>query len=66
LGEEISEAIKSKHLSALKDPEHDLKIERYLSRVQIKSFNNIMIETGKTTNLILGSVEVVVRAREFV
>jgi hypothetical protein len=47
---EISEAIKSKHLLVLKDPWHDLNIERYLSRVGIKCFNIIMIETGNTTN----------------
>jgi hypothetical protein len=66
LREEIFEAIESNHLLVLKDPRHDLNIERYLSRVRIKSFNNIMIETGNTTNVIIGSVEVVVGAREFV
>jgi hypothetical protein len=66
LREEISEAIKSKHKLVLNDPWHDLKIERYLSRVRVKCFNNIMIETGKATNLVLGSVKVVVEAREFV
>jgi hypothetical protein len=66
LREEISEAIKSKRLLVLKDPWHDLNIERYLSGVRIKYFNSIMIETGNTTNLILGSVEVVFGAREFV
>jgi hypothetical protein len=63
--EEISEAIKSSHLLVLKDPWHDLNIERYLSRARIKCFKSIMIETGNPSNLILGSVEVVVGAREF-
>jgi hypothetical protein len=63
---EISEAIKSKHLLVLKDPWHGLNIEKYRSSVQIKCFNNIMIETGSTTNLILGSVEVVFGAWEFI
>jgi hypothetical protein len=66
LREEISEIIKSKRLLVLKGPLHDLNIERYLIRVRIKYFNSIMIETGNTTNLILGIVEVVVGAREFV
>jgi hypothetical protein len=43
-----------------------VNIERYLSRVRINYFNSIMIETGNTTNLILGSVEVVIGAREFI
>jgi hypothetical protein len=66
LREEISEAIKSKHLLVLQDPRHDLNIERYLSRVRIKRFNNIMIETRNTMDLILGNIKVVVGAREFV
>jgi hypothetical protein len=41
-------------------------MKRYLSGVRIKYFNSIMIETGNITNLILGSVEVVVGPREFV
>jgi hypothetical protein len=64
LGEEVSAVIKSKHLLVLKDPWHDLNIEKYLSQVRIKCFNSIMIETGNTTKLILGSVEVVIGARE--
>jgi hypothetical protein len=50
----------------LKDAWHDLNIERYLSRARIKYFHRVMIETGNTANLILGSVEVVAGAREFV
>jgi hypothetical protein len=37
-----------------------------LSQARIKYFNSIMIETGNTTNLIFGNVEVVAGAREFV
>jgi hypothetical protein len=43
-----------------------LNIEKDLSQVRTKCFNRIMIETGNTTNLILGSVKAVVGAREFV
>jgi hypothetical protein len=65
LKEEISEATESKRLLVLKDPRHGLNTEKYLSRVRIKCFNNIMIETGNATNLILGSVGGVVGARKF-
>jgi hypothetical protein len=65
LKEEISEAIKSKHLLVLKDPRHDLNIEKYLSRARIKCLNRVLIKTGNTTNLILGGVDVVFGAREF-
>jgi hypothetical protein len=34
-------------------------------RAQIKHFNSIMVKTGNTINLILGSVDVVIGAREF-
>jgi hypothetical protein len=63
--EEISGAMTSKHLLLLKDPWHDLNIEKYLSRVRIKCFNSIMAEAGNATNSILESVEVVLGAREF-
>jgi hypothetical protein len=44
---------------------HDLNIEGYFIRARIKYFNNIMVETGNTINLIVGSVDVVIMAREF-
>jgi hypothetical protein len=62
---DISEIIKSKHSLVLKDPWHDLNIEGYLIGERIKYFNSLMIETGNTINLILGSVDVVIGAREF-
>jgi hypothetical protein len=61
----MSEAIDPKHLLLPQEPYYDLNIERYLSGVRIKCFNRIMIETGNTTNIIIGSVGVVVGAREF-
>jgi hypothetical protein len=60
-----SETIKSKHLSVLKDPWHDLNIEGYLIGALIKYFNSIIVETGNKINLILRSVDVVTGAREF-
>jgi hypothetical protein len=62
---DISQTIKLKHLLVLKDPRHDLNIEGYLIGARIKYFNSIMVETGDTINLILGSVDVVIGAREF-
>jgi hypothetical protein len=43
-----------------------MNIEKYLSWVRAKCFDSIMTETGNPTNLILGSVEGVVGAGEFV
>jgi hypothetical protein len=37
----------------------------YLIRAGINYFNNIMLETGNKINLILGSVEIVIGAKEF-
>jgi hypothetical protein len=60
---DISQIIQLKHLTVLKDPWDGLNIERYFSWVRIKYFNSIMVETGNTTTLIVGSVDVVIRTR---
>jgi hypothetical protein len=59
-----SEIIKSKRPSVINDPWHDLNIEGYLIGARIKYFNSIMVETGNTINSILGSIDVVIGARE--
>jgi hypothetical protein len=41
-----------------------MNIEAYLIRARIKYFSSIMVETGNTINLIFGSVDLVVWARE--
>jgi hypothetical protein len=42
-----------------------MSIEGYLIGARIKYFNSIMVETGNIINLILGSFDVVIGAREF-
>jgi hypothetical protein len=62
---DLSETIKLKYLLVLKDPWHGLNIEGCLIGARIKCFNSIMVESGNVINLILGSVDVVIGAREF-
>jgi hypothetical protein len=42
-----------------------MNIEGNLIGARIKYFNIIMVETGNTINLILGSVDVLIGVREF-